>query len=146
MMKRLMCALVPAALLLVSGVGCDDDSGSTSGPATTYTVSGMFIKSGVADGVHGYAKLVAWGAAETAPPVYFAVTAPFSGGTAAYSLSGVAAGSYYGYAFIDVNGDAVGGGTSMPDAGDWATDGAGEVVISRDTTYNIPEDAWVAFQ
>ena len=145
MMRNLIRALLPVAVLLASGVGCDSDSGSNSGPAPTYTISGTFIKSGVANGVLGYAKLVAWGAEGDAPAICWTATAPFSGGTAAMSLSGVAGGSYYGYAFIDVNGNAAGGATSMPDAGDWVTDGHGEVVITSDTTIDTPEIAWVPY-
>ena len=144
MTKRLLCVLTSAALVLVMGAGCGDESGSDDDAGSTYTLSGTLTKAGVA-GVRAYLKLVAWGAPENTAPLYFTSSSVFSNGTASYTITGVTAGRYYGYAFIDMNGNAAGGATSIPDIGDYTT-GPGEISVHQDTTAHIPDGGWELLQ
>jgi len=140
MTRRLLGVLASAALVLAVGAGCDEDSDSGAGSTTTYTLSGNLIKSGVS-GVRGYLKLVAPGAPSTSAPKYWTSSTVFSNGTATYTFSGVATGSYDGYAFIDMNGSSAGGASAFPDAGDW-TAGPGEITITGNQVQNVQEDDW----
>ena len=141
-MKKTTCLVVGliACFCLAGLCGCggDDDN-------DTATVSGTAYLSTAPDGVKVYMKLVASGADSTATALYFTASEPFSSGEATYTLTGVENGSYTGYAFIDMNENAAGDDTSMPDDGDYVTDGGGDLVVNGDTVSDIPEVAWVAY-
>ena len=131
--------LVLLALMLVSCPNPPD--GQTA--AKSYTLSGSLIKTGIVNTTYGYLKLVAKGGAPTDATLYWARSAPFSGGTATYSISGIAQGTYTGYAFIDVNGDAPNSSTAMPGSGDWAAGPSPDLVMNADqTSIDIPEGDW----
>jgi ABC-type phosphate transport system substrate-binding protein len=139
-MKRtaMVIAGLVACLGLVGFAGCgssDDDP--------TATISGAITQSNAPDGVKCYMKLVAHGGSSSAAALYFAASSEFSGGQATYSMPGVKHGSYTGYAFIDMNNNAAGDNTSMPDAGDYVTDEGGDVVIDGDWVSDIPQEAWI---
>ncbi|MBW1807554.1 MAG: hypothetical protein JRJ87_05120 [Deltaproteobacteria bacterium] len=107
-----------------------------------FTVKGTLTKSGV-DGSTAYLKLVAPGGGGDATALYFTASTTFSSGTATYSLPGVAAASYSGWAFIDVNSNASGDATSMPDAGDFVSNEGEVIPINADLTSNISETDWL---
>ncbi len=139
-MKRTMTFTASMLLWILSAVvlsACGDSGTSGS------TLSGTLTKSGVPDGTRAYLKLVARGQSSTAPALYFTSSAPFALGKATYSVSGVKDGSYTGWAFIDMNGNAAGDATSMPDTGDYATAHGGEITVQGDTVADIPEVAWI---
>jgi hypothetical protein len=122
-LKKQTCLLVAAVVLLSLSITSCTGSGSS---APTYTLSGTLTKTGVADGVFGYVKLVAHGGLGSDAALYWARSSEFLSEAATYSIAAIAEGSYTGYAFIDTNGDAAGDATSMPDEiGDWVTDGGG---------------------
>jgi len=106
-----------------------------------FSLSGTLTKSGV-DGELAYLKLVASGAAPDTQAIYFAVSTPFSAGTATYSVTGIDEGQYTGYAFIDVNGNATGDESSLPDSGDFITDEGADVNMTGDLTLDINESDW----
>jgi hypothetical protein len=64
-----------------------------------------------------YIKLVAPGAGKAAAAIYSAVSTPFAADTAAYSITGIAEGTYDRHILIDM--DGVGG--AVPDSGDHET-------------------------
>jgi hypothetical protein len=131
--------LVLLALMLVSCPNPPD--GQTA--AESYTLSGSLIKTGIVDGTYAYLKLVAKGGAPTDATLYWTRSAPYSGGTALYSISGIAEGTYTGYAFIDVNGDAPNSSAAMPGSGDWAAGPSADFVMNVDqTSIDIPEGDW----
>ncbi len=107
-----------------------------------FTVSGTLTKSGV-DGSTAYLKLVAPGGGGDAVALYFTASTTFSSGTATHSLPGVEAASYSGWAFIDVNSNAAGDATSMPDAGDFVSNEGAVIAINADLTSNINETDWL---
>lgn len=112
-MKRTI-SLVLVALLATVGFivsSCDDSGGGG------FTVSGTLYHSSASDGTKAYAKLVEAGASEYADALYFG-SATFSGGEAPYSVSGIAEGMYNVYAFVDLDGNASGDSSSLPDGGD----------------------------
>jgi len=107
-----------------------------------FTISGTLTKSGV-DGSTAYLKLVAPGGGGDATALYFTASTTFSSSTATYSLPDVEAGSYAGWAFIDVNSNASGDATSMPDAGDFASEEGETITINADLASNIDETDWI---
>ena len=124
-------ALVVLASLTV--VGCPSSSSSDS-----YTLSGTLTQPDAIAGSFAYLKLVASDGDSSSPALYWTKSTAFSDGSATYSLGGIEEGDYLGYAFIDVDGNAAGDGTSEPDVGDWAT--AGQAIsISSDMTVDINE-------
>jgi hypothetical protein len=130
--------LIAAALLLSAAILSCDNSTSAE---TKYSVSGTITKTGLTNGLYAYLKIVVNGGASDSPTLYSTRSTAFSGGTATYSLSGIAAGTYTGYAFIDVNGNI------SPDAGDFVTDGGGQITVSANVTnQDIPNEAWVLIQ
>jgi hypothetical protein len=134
--------LASTAFAIVLGVtSCQK---SPSAPAT-YSVSGTIYKTGVADGVYAYLKLVASGGSSSSPTLYFTRSNPFSNGSATFSLGGIAAGNYTGYAFIDVNGNAM-ASAPAPGAGDYVTNSGGAISVSGNvSSEDIPESAWVLY-
>jgi len=103
------------------------------------TLSGTLNKTGVADGTFGAVKLVNAGDPMTATAIYWAKSAPFSGGIASYSIAGIAPGDYSVYAFIDVNGDAAWGPSAMPDSGSWSSADSQDITITDDQTLNFSD-------
>jgi len=135
------CLLVGLVVLLSLLIMSCTNAGSSS--PMTYTLSGTLSKTGVSDGVFGYVKLVVHGGAGDATALYWARSSQFVSDVATYSITSIAEGSYTGYAFIDTNDNAAGDGTSMPDSGDWATDGGGDFAINTDQVFDLPDGAWI---
>jgi hypothetical protein len=106
---------------------------------TSSTLAGTISKTGVADGIFGAVKLVNAGDPMTATAIYWAKSAPFSGGIASYSIAGIAPGDYSAYAFIDVNGDAAWGPSAMPDSGSWSSADSQDITITDDQSLNFPD-------
>ncbi len=135
-MKKIPAAGLPVlglVLLLQALASCN----SLVDPS--FTLSGSLSKSGVADGVFGGVKVVTEGDSITAPALYWAETAAFNGGTAAYSISGIPPGNYSVYAFIDVNANAVWGPSAMPEAKDWSVTGSTDITIAADQILNYTD-------
>lgn len=136
-MKKWLPVLVMVTAFSLVCLGCGD---SGTGPSETYTVSGTLNKLDIADGVLGYAVLGTMGPDSSLNLIYTCESLPFDGGSASYTMSGVAAGTYYFMAVIDVNGNFTWDG---PDLGDWV---AGmdwdEVTIDQDTVINVTENDW----
>ncbi len=132
--------LTTALMAALAATAC----GSSSSNPTSFTLTGTLTKSGVADGVSGYVKLVSPGGAATEAPIYYAV-ATFSGGKATYKALGVATGSYSGWAFIDINGNAK-AASPMPDTGDWATPSSASVTMDADKTLDVADASWMKVQ
>jgi len=107
-----------------------------------YTLSGTLTQS-AANGKITYLKLVAQGDFYTATALYRTNSTVFSGGSATYSKSGIAAGFYTAYVFIDMNGNA-NASDPLPDTGDYFTT---TIVIftTLDITQNIAEFSWGTF-
>jgi len=124
-------------LVLLILAACEDEN------TETYTLSGTITKSGVNDGIIAYMKLVSPGAGMTAAALYF-TEATFSGGAATYSVSDIEEGEYTLFSFIDVNGNAGGETSAMPDAGDYVT--STDVNIEDDKTLDAPENFWQVYQ
>ncbi|MBN2497207.1 MAG: hypothetical protein JXR96_21620 [Deltaproteobacteria bacterium] len=127
------------------GLVCFVACGDSDGEEDTYTLSGNAILSSAPDGVIAYLKLVVSGGSGNAEALYYAVSEPFSGGQAAYSVSGIEAGSYTGHAFVDMNGNAAGDGSSMPDSGDYVSSEGHDILIDGDKQEDIPEAAWILY-
>ena len=106
----------------------------------TNFLSGTLTKSGV-EGKTAYVKVVARGAAYTAEPLYFTTT-DFSEGSASFSISYVKADEYTVWIFIDANDTAAGDETSLPDPGDYGTDGGRDINMASDQTVNVGESDW----
>ena len=111
----------------------------------TYTLSGSVATpqgATVGNGTYVYLKLVANGGASSAAALYWTRSA-FSGGSASYSISGILGGTYTGWVFIDMNGDAHDASTAMPDTDDYAIQNGQQIAISGDETQNVSQDGWV---
>ena len=106
------------------------------------SLSGTLSKTGVADGTFAAVKLVNAGEPMTATAIYWAKSAPFSGGIASYAIAGIAPGAYSAYAFIDVNSDAAWGPSAMPDSGSWANTDSQDITITDDQTLNFPDSSF----
>ena len=117
-MKRTI-SLMLVALLVAVGliVSSCDEAGSSSSGGGGFTVSGTLYHNSATDGTMAYAKLVQAGGSEYSTALYFASTT-FSDGVALYSVSGIAGGTYNVYCFVDLDGNASGDSSSMPDSGD----------------------------
>ena len=136
-MRNAIWSALTSALLAFAVSGCGGDSSDTT------TLSGTLTKSGVADGTYAYLKLVAQGAAVTSTTLFWTRSTAFSSGHATYALADIKHGVYTGYAFIDVNGNAAGNASSMPDSGDWGTNGGQNFDMSKDQTGDLPEQTWI---
>ncbi len=141
-MKRILGLLVALAAV-VALVGCES-GGDDDEP--TYTVSGTAFTPAGYDNVSAhtaYMKLVASGAGGAAAPLYWASSVILAGSTSTtYSMGGIAAGNYEGWAFIDMNGNAAAPPNSEPDSGDWGTPSAGPAAVYADLVLNIPDNEW----
>lgn len=93
------------------------------------------------NGTYVYLKLVTSGGAYTAAALYWTRSA-FSGGGASYSISGIAAGTYTGWVFIDMNGDAPNNSSALPDPGDYGLSAGQPITISGDQTQNVGVNGW----
>lgn len=120
--------------------------GSCMNPASstvkTYTLSGT-VTGPVAEvtGKFSYLKLVAGkNAPLTDEAVYSCVSTQFSGTKASYSASGIVEGVYTGWIIIDMN--STGGGSLMPDSGDYVTKLGHNFNLTADETFDIPGNAW----
>jgi len=109
---------------------------------TGSSLSGTLNKTGIADGTFAAVKLVNAGEPMTATALYWAKSAPFSGGIASYSITGIAPGAYSAYAFIDVKGDVAFGPSAMPDSGSWADTDSQDISITDDQTLNFPDSSF----
>jgi outer membrane protein assembly factor BamE (lipoprotein component of BamABCDE complex) len=106
---RLLLA-IGSVLLTLMLAGCPTEQ--------TFTLSGSFMKSGIANGTYAYTKLVAQGGLETDAALYWTRSAAFSGDEATYSIDDIQQGTYTQHSFIDTDNDAAGDATSLPDTGD----------------------------
>jgi len=136
-MKRVLWLVSVLTVLVL--VGC-----SGGGNSSTYTLSGSVATPDGATGIDGkyaYLKLVQNGGSASSPALYWTKSTPFSGGSATYSVSGIAAGTYTGWAFINMNDSAPSDSSAMPDAGDYATPDGEQISISGDRTLNLDSSA-----
>ncbi len=140
-MKKIALAflLCSATLLLLSCQASTVNSGSGSSGSSSFTLSGTLTFTTVSPNGHtAQLKLVTHGGSSTATALY-SVSAVFSGNTANYSISGIAAGTYTGWAFIDMNNS----GGSQPDTGDYYA--TSDISISGNNTSDIPNTAWIYY-
>ncbi|MCG6923165.1 MAG: hypothetical protein LJF15_19075 [Acidobacteria bacterium] len=122
--------LVLAVLGVVGGAAAAGDS---------WTVSGTFTRSAVADGTRVYLKLIDPGARCLDPDAgHYSTSATLTGGTASYTLEGVRDGEYTACAFIDL---VQGEGTPNPDSGDLGA--VRDVEVTHPTTLDFGEDDWM---
>ena len=130
MQKKALLAL--AVLGVVAGTVAAED---------TWTVTGTFTHSGVADGLMVYIKLVDPGPNCLSPePADYATEAVLKGGKATYTLENVYEGEYTACAFIDL---AKQEGVPKPDSGDPAA--VEGLEVRGNTALDFDEDAWVPF-
>jgi len=128
MMKRSVIAF--AILTLVGGFSLAGD---------TATVSGTFSQAEVEDGTVGYLKLIDQGGDCQDPGTGKAATmATFAESKAAYTLEGVAHGSYSACAFIDANAQE---GEVSADSGDYGT--MQPLEVEGDTVLDFPDTVWM---
>lgn len=123
MKKRLH--LVSLCLLLVVVLLCCTQPGSST---STYTLSGSVASPPVTptDGTYVYLKLVANGGSASAAALYW-TRSPFSGGSASYSISGIAAGTY----------TAPDNSSALPTPGDYSTQNGQQITIESNQTQNV---------
>ena len=132
---RIFLAMAPV-LLAAMFVSCENETSSA-----LFNLSGTLTKSGIADGTFAYSKLVAQGGAPTEAALYWVRSSAFSSGTATYNIGDIPQGTYTQYTFIDVDGNAVGDGTSLPSTGDWVA-GGNDVTMDTDKTVDVVEVEW----
>ena len=139
MIRKKKSFLLPGFAILLSLLiaGCSGGSAG-SGSLKTYTLSGTLNKANV-NGVYAYLKLVAPGGAAADKALYWAKSSQFALGAATCAVANIAEGRYTGYAFIDANRTAAGDGTSMPDAGDYATSGGKDFTIDSDQAFDLSD-------
>jgi hypothetical protein len=88
-----------------------------------------------------YYKLVAPGGGSSSTPLYISSAAfPNSSAGASIYISGITAGSYDAYAFIDMNGDAY-ASDPLYGPGDYTTYNA--LTVNTDYYYTILSSAWI---
>ncbi len=109
---------------------------------TVFSIDGIATKSDVVDGSAMYIKLVYNGNSYDSPALYSA-SAVFNAGEATYSISHVEKHEYMIYAFIDMNGNAVGTDDSSPDSGDYATEIS--ISVDHDVVVNLPDEYWLVY-
>ncbi|MBN1696843.1 MAG: hypothetical protein JW881_04960 [Spirochaetales bacterium] len=143
MNKKSISLAIVVIIAFLAFVSCESDG---DGSGDGYTVVFDFINiadldgAGAHDGETIYAKLttsdcmaeaVVWG------------SAVISGDAASMTLEDIPEGTYIGCGFIDVNGNASGGGDSIPDTGDYAGDsGDTNISITEDDNVNIDVSGW----
>jgi uncharacterized protein (DUF2141 family) len=140
---------VPSATPIDGNIG--ESSWSTF---LSYTVSGtMYISDSSVVGKLGYIKLVTAGAARTATPICSGVTAAFAfNGTdysAAFTVNNIPAGTYTGYGFIDIDGNAD-SSNPHPSSGDYVfgdpAPGFYKTISGDSSTGNdVPDMAWSVY-
>ena len=114
--------------------------------AASYTLLGTFASPDgvtVPDGIYGYLKLVPNGGAPTDPALYWTRSKAFSGGSAGYSITGIAPGTYTAYAFIDMNANAPDNASAMPDSSDFYLQTGQEIAISGSQVLNLGPGGWI---
>ena len=127
-MKR--SAIAFAILTLVGGLSLAAD---------TATVSGTLSQPAVEDGTIGYLKIIDQGGDCQEPGMGKGATmATFAEGKAAYSLEGVADGSYTACAFIDANAKE---GEVSADSGDYGS--MQPLEVDGDTVLDFPDTVWM---
>ncbi len=131
--------LIFGAVFLFISTSCDY---FTESAEETYTLNGVITKSGVDDSVMVYLKLVSKNGNVT-DIALFSATAIFSGGGTPYSVKKIKEGEYKLYAFIDINNNAAGDETSVPDTGDYVT--STYVNIDDYKTLDIRDNAWSVY-
>ena len=94
-----------------------------------YTISVTALKSGVSDGIKIYTKMVEHGEEPDAAALYSA-EGTFSGGSATFTISDVAGGTYAAYVMIDINSNAS-VSDPLPDGHDY---------VFSDEDYEVAED------
>ena len=147
-MKRFLAVVAVLGVMLVVLAGCP--AASSGGGSTTYTISGSvatpsIAAGGIPDGTYAYLKLVKRGDPYTATPLYL-TTAQFSGGTAHYSISGISAGDYTGWAFIHITSGSVSQSSPLPSIGDYVTDSPLQISFPPDQPSQNPDPgSWMAF-
>jgi hypothetical protein len=107
----------------------------------TYTVSGTATFTSTLNNKTVYLKLTTYGADSTAPALYSTSATFINTSSTNYSVSGVKKGTYSGWAFIDMNGNA--SSTNSPDIGDYVTNSSLTIVVNSNCTADIPGSAWV---
>ena len=132
--------LILGVIFLFIATSCDY---LTESPEETYTLSGVITKSGVDDSVMVYLKLVSKDGNFT-DNALFSTRAIFNGGGTPYSIKKIKEGEYRLYALIDINRNAVGDETSVPDAGDFVT--STYVNIDDNKTLDFRDNAWSVYQ
>jgi len=135
-MTKLLYAIIAAFMLVC--LSCGDSTGPSG---ETYTVSGTLTKLDIADGIVGYAGLGTMMGPDSSFNVIYTCESSFTAGVASYSMSGVAAGTYYFGAMIDVNGN-FNWDDGEPDQGDWVIGDFVEVTINQNTVINVSDDEW----
>jgi uncharacterized protein (DUF2141 family) len=145
-MNRLARVVVVFGAISLALAGCSAANASGGGNTSnlTYTLSGSVATPNgatVNNGTYVYLKLVTSGGAFTAPALYWTRGA-FSGGSASYSISGISAGTYTGWVFIDMNGDAPDNSSALPDTGDYSLSAGQPITISGDQTQNVGVNGW----
>ncbi len=134
-MKKYLPVLVMATAFTLVYLGCGDSTGPSE---ETYTVSGTLTKLDIADGIMGYAMLITMEDDTTYNMIYWDESL-FGAGVASYSMPGVAAGTYYFVAVIDVNSNWE--SSNGPDEGDLTSNFHEEIII-QNTVINVPDDDW----
>jgi hypothetical protein len=142
-LRNVLCTVAAFAVGLTI-MSCDDSSSPTA--PSTHTLSGTLTKSGAANGVYAYLKLVVSTGTSSSPALYWTRSTAFSSGTASYTITGISAGTYMGFSFLDVNGNSPNSTSASPDAGDYATQSGQALAITADQVSNIPDVAWVLVQ
>jgi hypothetical protein len=131
---------ISSIFLLITG--CSKSNPASGNGSTTYTITTTAEPpSGGAAGKTVYMKLVASGGLPSSPALYSA-SAVFPGtGNASVSMGGIVSGTYHGYAFIDMDGDAANTGYAPDVNGDYVCDN--EVSVTGNINETIPSEAWM---
>jgi len=131
MKKIFICILLP---FLVLTAACEsNDSGDPAGYVLTLNLD----RSETPNGTFVYAKLVASGGSILAPAIY-STSGIFNGGSATLKVNSINEGSYMGFIFIDLDGNAD-PENPLPDNGDAAVASDGDLIINKDTVISVEE-------
>lgn len=141
MRMRMTDAMIVAMslLMLLALSGCGGPFEDT-GP---YLFSGTLAKAGIADGTVAHVRIVGPGADYDADAAW-STEGVFAGGTAAYSIDGVAGGSWRCWIFIDEDANAV-AGNPLPDTGDWVLPAPVDLAVDVDQGVDVADADWVRF-
>ena len=131
-MKRVLGIIATLSIILFALAACPAANGGGGPSSSTYTLSGSVASPNgvtVNNGTYVYLKLVTNGGGSTAAALYWTRSA-FSGGSANYGISGIAAGTYTGWVFIDMDGSSPNNSSAMPNTGDWGIPTGQQITIS----------------